>query len=483
MKPEPKWLARIKKLVSVFVINDKPADQVMSLGQLTIVAAIVLRVRPRVACVAPTGYGKSEAISIGAILRVMLKREPFVIASVKYGTSDIIMKKVIDHLFDVPDFIAELQYDGTEALDRLQRERRKTSLNFKNGGGIKIVSLFGPDNDVSKTIGEHSPNVILDESPLLSPAKYLQVLKILEGTGDYNTTFLFELGNAINRNHFMQNVLYNTDYYRINISLDQAISEKRLDPKSVDEKRGMPFFEQFYLNQFPAEDEIDHEGYRQLVTDAMIQSATLNRLDLTDEPMRMGVDIGGGGDSNVYAIRQGDHAWIEAENRSNDTMTNVTQVIELIDKYTIYLDRDGHHVDQATYATQPTVYRKVRLLEPEAIAIDDIGIGRGVTDRLYELDYYVKGEAVGGEPVDKSKYKNIKAENFWLLREWLQSGGKLEPHAKWSQLTWIKYKISSDKVLQIEPKDKLKERTGKSPDHAEALMLSFSEGRIVPGVR
>src|SRR5205823_1227334 len=38
---------------------------------------------------------------------------------------------------------------------------------------------------VPTAIGEHVPNIILDESPLLSPAKYLIILKILEGTGDY----------------------------------------------------------------------------------------------------------------------------------------------------------------------------------------------------------------------------------------------------------------------------------------------------------
>jgi phage I-like protein len=37
---------------------------------------------------------------------------------------------------------------------------------------------------------------------------------------------------------------------------------------------------------------------------------------------------------------------------------------------------------------------------------------------------------------------------------------------------WIKYKVSSDKVIQIEPKQQLKARTGKSPDVAEALMLT-----------
>jgi hypothetical protein len=84
---------------------------------------------------------------------------------------------------------------------------------------------------VSKAIGEHVPNVVLDESPLLTPTKYLLVLKMLEGTGDYDKTFLFELGNAVNRNHFLFNIKSNVQYLKLDISLDQAMREGRLDQK------------------------------------------------------------------------------------------------------------------------------------------------------------------------------------------------------------------------------------------------------------
>lgn len=52
----------------------------------------------------------------------------------------------------------------------------------------------------------------------------------------------------------------------------------------------------------------------------------------------------------------------------------------------------------------------------------------------------------------------------------------------WYQLTWIKYKVSSDKVLQIEPKEDLKKREGKSPDFAEAIMLTFADPVAQPGI-
>ncbi len=473
-----------------FKINDKPAGDQMSDGQIWIVASILFKIKPRIACLAPTGYGKSEAVSMGVILRAYRYHEMFVVASVKYDTAGIIMKKIIEHLFDNPNITSELEIDTTKRLSQLKRERNKTSLNFKSGGGIKIVSLHGADADVSNAIGEHSPNVVLDESPLLTPSKYLIVLKVLEGTGKYEDSFLFELGNAINRNHFMQNVKFNSEYEHIDISLEQAIAEGRLDPKSIDEKRDLPNFEEFYLCKFPDEDEMDEKGYKQLLTLEDVQEIIVDSVPLTDEPQKLGGDIGGGGDYNVYAIRQNHNAWIEGENRSNDTMVNVSEIQRIIEESEVIV-------------TEKDKEEKKTLLKPEDVSLDDIGIGRGVTDRSREKKVEVNGKmvtmnvngvAVGEKAREPERYANKKAEYYWRLRMWALAKdkdgkriNKLKDHrlkgiSVWQQLTWIKYKTDSDKVIQIEPKQDLKERTGKSPDFAEALMLTFADGRPEPRI-
>src|SRR5215213_8819469 len=101
-------------LSAFFLISGKPAGDEMSDGQVEIAAAIIYKLKPRVATLAPTGYGKSEAVAMGVILRVILFHEPFIIASVKFGTSDIIMKKVIEHIFDSPRLVKELEIDSKE---------------------------------------------------------------------------------------------------------------------------------------------------------------------------------------------------------------------------------------------------------------------------------------------------------------------------------------------------------------------------------
>ena len=147
-------------------------------------------------------------------------------------------------------------------------------------------------------------------------------------------------------------------------------------------------------------------------------------------------------------------------------MTNVNEVIRIIKKYIITVNG-----------------KKVQLLKPEEVYIDDIGVGRGVSDRLKELGYRINGISVGGKPPDPSKYKNIKAENYWLSRMWFKAGGKILKRNEWYQMTWINYKISTDKVLQIEQNEDLKKRTGKSPDHSEAFSLTFAPAEPQPGIR
>src|SRR3954469_14085478 len=169
-----------KILNHYFLIGGEPAGDKMSDGQVDIFAVIFYKLNPRAATLAPTGFGKSEAVSMAVALRAHLYQDDFIIGSVKYGTSEIIMKNVIEHLFDNPDIVSNLEIDSTQHLTRLKRERNKNAINFKKGGLIKIVSLHGADDDVSSAIGEHVPNIILDESPLLSPTKYLIILKILE---------------------------------------------------------------------------------------------------------------------------------------------------------------------------------------------------------------------------------------------------------------------------------------------------------------
>ena len=131
--------------------------------------------------------------------------------------------------------------------------------------------------------------------------------------------------------------------------------------------------------------------------------------------------------------------------------------------------------------------RTMREVRPDVTAIDEIGVGAGVVDRLRELKL---GRVVGlnssDAASDNEQFANARAEWWWGLRERCEEGRIAIPPDEElaAQLTSIKYKLPSGRI-QIESKDDMKKRGLPSPDRADALMLAFARevsGRIIlPG--
>ncbi len=455
----------IHEIPKLFKVNGQRVS--FSPNQQTIFNLIVGQQYPRSQIIAPTQYGKSLTVALGVLVRAALVGDRFTILAPSEKKAGIIMGYVIDHCFDNSMFMDRLELEPNVTLDRLRRERSRNHLTFKGNGGVQILTLDARNSkrSIEAALGFGGNRLILDESSLIDDPLYATVKRMLGGY-KYTDTFLLEIGNPFHRNHFYR-TWHDDNYYKIFIDYLIGIQEGRYSPEFIEEMRNEAFFDVFYECKFPDEETIDSRGYRQLITSDELEGAFIGTLEVDkNKPLKLGVDVAGGGDYNVFTLRQGNNTWVETTNRSNDTMTNVTEVVRIIDEYTIMVNG-----------------AKKKLLIPEEVFIDDIGIGRGVTDRLLEMGYNVNGISVGETPQDKSKYKNVKAENYWLAQQWVKAGGKILKRNEWQQLTWIKYKVSTDKVLQIEPKQELKQRTGKSPDFAEAFMLTFSVSKPQPNLR
>jgi len=127
-------------------------------------------------------------------------------------------------------------------------------------------------------------------------------------------------------------------------------------------------------------------------------------------------------------------------------------------------------------STMETVGRAVLFAKKHGInciAVDEIGVGGGVADRLAELDFQVV-YVNASEKATGSAFYNRRAEIYNNGANLLQEGMvQLDPadHDLNEQLSWAKYKtIKSNGVFQVEAKDDIKERYGKSPDEADAWL-------------
>ena len=118
---------------------------------------------------------------------------------------------------------------------------------------------------------------------------------------------------------------------------------------------------------------------------------------------------------------------------------------------------------------------------PTKVYIDCIGIGAGVVDRLKEMGYdCVEGVNVARTPNEKERFKNLRAELYSDLRDWLSQEMPVQiPDSDdlHGDLCGFGYKHTSNGLLQIESKDSMRARGMPSPDTADALMLTFYAGQ------
>ena len=117
---------------------------------------------------------------------------------------------------------------------------------------------------------------------------------------------------------------------------------------------------------------------------------------------------------------------------------------------------------------------------PAQVVVDSIGIGAGVADRLRELGIPVRAENVG-ESATSPRYNRRRDELWWLTREWLLGLDVKLPDDDdtISELSDVKYKLTSSGKIQVESKDEMKKRGRRSPDLADAVVLTFGSGTIL----
>jgi hypothetical protein len=121
-------------------------------------------------------------------------------------------------------------------------------------------------------------------------------------------------------------------------------------------------------------------------------------------------------------------------------------------------------------------------VRPEAVRVDDSGLGGGVTDRLHEQDIPVEPVNFGAGAVDREHFRNRRAECYWALRSALspdRDGGPWRVPRRWAgaleEANLADVRLDSSGRIQLESKDEVKRKNdGRSPDEADALALSFA---------
>lgn len=438
-----RWVA--KEYCRIHFKDDYGSPLLITTGQADIFNSIFLKENKRVNINASTQYGKSTIIACALIARTLGMREQWGIVAGRQDKARIIMAKVIQHIFDHRDFIRFLDIDKNEPLERIKRERSKNKITWKGGGEITTFSAqTNSQKNVNDALtGFGVPNIVEDESALIPDNFQAMIIRMLGGHAD-NT--LIKVGNPFYRNHFYKTSI-SEKYVQIFIDYHQAIIEGRYTQEFIDEAMDGMSKEQFavlYDCKFPDADVLDQDGYYRLVTDEQILTAK-ERIEMVGE-LRLGVDVGEGGDENVAVLRSPNYARIVHRSKISDLMATTRVIIDLIKQYGV---------------------------TPENVFVDATGIGAGVVSRLKEIGMNVSGIKWACKP-RSDDFANLKAENFMTLGEAIRNGLKLEPSDDWNELFVIKWKKDTQDRIKIKTKEEMRKEKIPSPNIADAFALTFN---------
>lgn len=120
------------------------------------------------------------------------------------------------------------------------------------------------------------------------------------------------------------------------------------------------------------------------------------------------------------------------------------------------------------------VLRRWNDWDADGVFIDNTGgFGASWIDNLHRLGKSPIGIHFSQQSTSH-QYFNKRAEMAFLLVEWIKAGGAIPDILELQQaLTQTTYTFKGDQLL-LEPKEDVKAKIGHSPDHMDALMLTFA---------
>jgi hypothetical protein len=168
-------------------------------------------------------------------------------------------------------------------------------------------------------------------------------------------------------------------------------------------------------------------------------------------------DFAAGGDENVLAVRNGNHARIVAAWHDKDTMQGVRQFIR--------------HFESEK-------------LSPGQIWGDADGLGTVMIDALAESGWIINRFHGGQAASEKDEYANLIAEVWHVGAREIERGrvhlGQLDP-ITFEQITTRKSEWTDTGKLRVESKEKMRAAGIKSPDRADALLGAIACGSRITG--
>jgi hypothetical protein len=335
------------------------------------------------------------------------------------------------------------------------------------GPGGKELVAFGrkpADHDQSAFQGIHAlnPLILVDEACGVSKS----IFDAVDALATNSNARVLAIGNPDDpSSHFAQICKPGSGWHVITVSdfdtpaytgedVPEDLLPLLVSPEWVEERKirwgvNSPIYQSKVLGEFP---DLSDDT---LILPKWIEAAQKRTLERTRRPI-IAADIARfGEDETVIMRREGGWIRVYRAHHKADTMTTSGHIVKAMRD----IDDEAGKNDW------------VRAI------IDVPGVGGGVVDRLAELDLPVVPYNGGEAPIDKERFVNARAEDYWTLRERFEQGEiDIDPDDDKlaAQLGSIKWGIDSRGRIKIESKDDMRKRGLPSPDRADALAIAFA---------
>lgn len=388
------------------------------------------------------GVGKSSAAS-WAMLWYLLTRYPVkvvVTAPTSAQLFDALFAELKSNVRKLPPAILDLFEVKT---DRIELKADPT--------GAFISARTARAEAPEALQGVHSENVMLVADEASGVAEAVFEAAVGSMSGENAVTLL--LGNPTRSSGFFFDTHHKNraNWHTIHVSCLRSKMVSAAFVKQVADTYGEDSnaYRVRVLGEFPRADDDT------VIALHLVDDATKRVVAVTEaQPMVWGVDV----------ARFGDDATALAKRRGN-TMPGPVRKWKKLD----LMQTVG--VIKAEWDECPPQDRPVEIL------VDSIGLGAGVVDRLRELNLPARGINVSESPALKGTYLNLRTELWFAARAWFERREcSIFPDEELvADLVSVKYlPPDSSGKLRVESKEQTKKRLRRSPDVADAFLMTFA---------
>ena len=335
--------------------------------------------------------------------------------------------------------------------------------------GFQDELVFGADKITLKNVGEsgcyartarredggvalqgfHSDNLVfvVEEASGIDPIIFTVAQSALSSKGNK----LLMVGNPTSGTGYFADAFgKNADlFYKMTVS---CYDSEMVSPQWIEDMKKLYGEESntFRIRALGLPPEEDEDT---LIAKSLLESAVARDVEAMEVAPIWGIDIARfGGDRSALAKRKGNvllepiKTW-----QGKDLMETVGIIL-------------------AEYEAVPYFER------PSELLIDSIGLGSGVVDRLVELGLPARGINVAESPALRQKYMKLRDELWFRAREWLEARDckMADDEQLVNELSTLRFTITSNGKFKAESKDQMKKRGFKSPDLADAFVLTFA---------